>query len=738
MYKLNWYIYRKDETHDEPSLAFITNEWEKDKPNIVAFDTETTGLNIINDTPFLFIIAWKVPNQNIGKVFVIDWDIFSIAIILELMYNAKIIVGANTKYDLHMLRNGGCEFDFKRNKSTLTDIRIIRRITMNTDCNGQENNLALKQMATQFIDDKANTYEINVKNILNEISSNNQKVLRALLKPFKIKSKDINDDFKNGIDLYTIYNKEVVDVYKQWRKEYGEANYYKVYQLAPFSLLEYAAFDGIFTLELFLLFYPEIQIDKVQEVFERENKLIPIYYKQEYVGFQVDMNYLKESKQRVEKYLESINNRFHSLVGDDVEATQHKLLIDRLISLGAAESIFVKKDKKTNEDKLAFDKAIIRRLMKSDNQLLVDVAKLISRLRRATKWLSTYIDGVYMEVVDNGDNRLHPLSNQVGTVSGRISGNLQQQPKDALLDENGDELFHPRKLFIPSGNGYNAIILQDYDQMELRVQANMTVEYGCMDMKMCKIFLPIDCIHLTLGKFDINNTKHIDSWNEKDTNGNSVWIDINTLQPWTPIDPHGLLVESAFHIDNSHPNWKHLRSCAKIINFATNYGSGLNGLLENDNLEEYPQETITNLYNMYKENFVGVSKYQQLVESSIKLSGSVRNVYGRIYKVAHISNAYKCANYVIQGSCADLVKQCLIEITNYLETNNLKSRILYTIHDEIIWELYDGEQEHIKHIETILNKTASWCRIPLTCGTDIAIDNWANKKDINSIGGHNE
>lgn len=59
--------------------------------------------------------------------------------------------------------------------------------------------------------------------------------------------------------------------------------------------------------------------------------------------------------------------------------------------------------------------------------------------------------------------------------------------------------------------------------------------------------------------------------------------------------------------------------------------------------------------------------------------------------------------------------------------------MLYTIHDEIMWELYEGEEYLIKQIEFILNNNARWSKIPLTCGTDLAVDNWANKKDISNF-----
>lgn len=359
---------------------------------------------------------------------------------------------------------------------------------------------------------------------------------------------------------------------------------------------------------------------------------------------------------------------------------------------------------------------------------------MIQLLRKCRKWLSTYVDGFYKEVLENKDGRFHPTIKSTGTISGRISSNLQQQPKDSLLDTNGNELFSPRKAFIPSGNGYSYLVFQDFDAMELRVQAHYTIMYGCLDENMCKMFIPYKCFNkITNEMFDYKNINHINTYNQKDENGKSVWVDNITKKEWEPIDPHGLNVKVAFGIDETHKDFKKLRQASKMINFASNYGSGLNGLLSNAMLEEYDQEIIKKIYYTYNNNFIGVKQYQKIVQNSINTYGYVANMYGRIYRVKESSSAYKCANYLVQGSCADLVKQCLINIDKFLKTNNLKSRVLYSIHDEVIWEVSDDEGWVIKYLEAILNKTAQWCSIPLTCGTDLSNTNWKQKKDIKEI-----
>lgn len=751
-YSLNWQAFAQtNEATHKPTWEQLKQEFINDNPKIVAIDTETTGLNIVKDKPFLFIIAWKVNHTNAGKVFVLDYEPNEVAQVLKLFATCEYIIGANIKYDLHMLRNGGSEFPFEilNDKCSLTDVRILRRLTMEADANSQDERMALKQMACKFIDANANVNEMNIKDLLKQINTTNRKVLKSMLTPLGYTPKDVEEtisDCRFGIETLPL---NIQAIYLSWQQNYGEATYYDVYKQHPFAMNAYAIYDGIYTIEVFLYLFHAYDIENqksnntLQNIFNQENKLIRLYYNQEKIGLKVDLDYLRQSKQRVNTHLRILESELHRLLGAEISENQHKELLAIFKNKFKVNSeIFLKLDKKEKiasgetKYKETFDKNVLKKLIALGGEA-GETALFITKLRRVRKWLSTYIDGIYKEVLENRDGRFHPQSNQVGAVSGRITSNMQQMPKDALLDLDGNELFHPRKIVIPSGNDYPFLVLQDFDQMELRVQAHYTIQFNCTDRNMCKIFIPLECRNKNNYElFDFNNPNHIQHYLDKDENGDSVWIDCITNQPWVPIDPHGMHVVSAFGYDKSHPDFKHLRSAAKTINFAVNYGSGLKGLLENDLLEEYPKETIEKIYNAYKANFKGVTKYQQIVDSQIKRFGKIPNIYGRVYKLNNTNQGYKCANYLVQGSCADLVKNCLIKIDEFLTTNNLKSRMLYTIHDEIIWELHKDEGWIISYIENILNSTSSWCKIPLTCGTDLTHTNWAEKKDIsNYIGG---
>lgn len=734
MYRFNWNSYL------DCNIDFIIKEFQKDRPDIVAFDTETDGLNITVCKPFLFIVAWKVKETEQAKVFVAEWSV-EIKKLFHLFSQCKFIVGQNTKYDLHMIKNGGAEFPFEilNDNCLLTDIRILRRLTMEADASIQDEYMQLKQMAKKFIDANADEYEKEIKEIIRTTNLKHRKIANTMLAPYKIKIYEVEkiiNDSRYGIEML---HPNVKKIYLNWLKEFGMSNYYKVYLNHKETMQKYAIRDGVYTLELFYKLWLDLinvanKMNKsVWNIFKKESQLIPIYYEQEKIGLKINVAYLQSAKIRLANYIGTLERKLHLVCNQAVSENQHKLLISILKNkFNVSPDIFIVKDKES------FDKSVLHRLLNKldKSSPAYQVALLVQQLRTSRKWLSTYIDTIYKEVLDNGDSRYHPSNNQVGTVSGRISSNFQQMPRSPLLDFDGNELFNPRKMVVPSGNDYPYLVLQDFDQMELRVQADYTINFNCPDENMCRIFIPFKCIN-TINKeqFDVYNPEHLKNWNKKDKDGNSIWYDPKTNSRWVPIDPHGLHVKSAFGLDESSPRWKELRNASKTINFAVNYGSGLNGLKENPALEAFGEEVIESIYSAYKENFKGITAYQRFVNSYVARNGFILNMYGRPYRLVNTDLGYKCANYLIQGSCADLVKECLLQIDLFLKKNNYKSRVLLTIHDEIMWEVHKDEIHIIKDIENILTNTAKWSKIPLTCGTDIAITNWYEKKDISKFEG---
>jgi DNA polymerase-1 len=165
------------------------------------------------------------------------------------------------------------------------------------------------------------------------------------------------------------------------------------------------------------------------------------------------------------------------------------------------------------------------------------------------------------------------------------------------------------------------------------------------------------------------------------------------------------------------------RPKGKTTNFASNYGGGpgaLTGVLD------ISWEEAEKLVNGYNQAFPGVIKYQEKIIQAHGQKGYVHNHYGRRYYIQDSYRAYKLANYVVQGTAADAIKQAIITIDKFLADK--KSKMVIPIHDEIQFDIYKGEEWIVEELRHMMEKAFAWCLVPVTAGVEITYDSWANKK----------
>ena len=157
---------------------------------------------------------------------------------------------------------------------------------------------------------------------------------------------------------------------------------------------------------------------------------------------------------------------------------------------------------------------------------------------------------------------IQPIHNQ-GTVTGRVSSDLQQQPKEALTDKEGNEVFHPRKAFL-ADEGWN-LIFMDFSQMELRVQAYYTLLLKEGDLNLCRAYIPLNCRSTVTGElYDYKDPECVKRWNSGE------WVHNEDGVVWEPIDLHAVTTFKAFPFlnnDPNHPEFKHYRTIGKRCNF---------------------------------------------------------------------------------------------------------------------------------------------------------------------------
>ena len=267
----------------------------------------------------------------------------------------------------------------------------------------------------------------------------------------------------------------------------------------------------------------------------------------------------------------------------------------------------------------------------------------ILEYRTIQKLKSTYCDGL-LKVIGQ-DGRIHSTFQQTETRTGRLSStepNLQNIP---VRQDIGKEL----RKFFTSGDG-KVLIDADYSQIELRVLAAVAD-----DKNMIKAFNDGDDIHAITASQVFNMP----------------------LSMVTPL----------------------MRSRAKAVNFGIVYGIGAFSLSKDINVPVYEaKKYIENYLNHYS----GVNKYMENIVSEAKEKGYVTTLFNRRRYLPELnaSNAVQRAfgervarNMPIQGTAADIIKIAMVKVFARLRGENMKSKLIMQVHDELIIEAPEDESE---------------------------------------------
>lgn len=172
----------------------------------------------------------------------------------------------------------------------------------------------------------------------------------------------------------------------------------------------------------------------------------------ERTGFNCDVDYLIESQGKVKEYILERRQALYDLCQRKINIGQHALVKEIL------ETDFNVKCTSTNKDIL--DVVVSDIIRAGDNPEAVEFISTIQELRTLEKWYSAYIMRFIRQTKD-GATRLYTTINQVGAVTGRVTSDFQQFPKQGITKVDGTELFNPRRMVICTGGNYNSIIYLD-------------------------------------------------------------------------------------------------------------------------------------------------------------------------------------------------------------------------------------------------------------------------------------
>jgi DNA polymerase-1 len=635
-------VFSRDNILDIPKLL---EELENSTKTWVAIDTETTGLHLKADKPFLLTITFDNKSRAIDLQKVETPYIQEIFVKLAAF---KYVVGHNIKFDLHMLANLGIRYEGKN----LTDTMILARLALDTD---EVFSLALKSLATKYIDGAA---------------GDDQKVIKSALMRLNKADKSKEHTY---LDVYNL-------------PEYRQA------------MVDYALNDTEITIQLAKKLY-EVMLTRSQfETFTLENANILPLFRMERVGLNIDRAYLKDRKKFFDEYLTKKRKELHTLTGENFSVGQHKNIKEWFAKNGLQLA--------------SSDDSAMEYAGKTADGNVKIVAKIIQELRSLEKWYSVYI--VRMLEKSEFDGRAYTQINSNSAITGRLSSDFQQFPKYGLYDEAGNELFHPRKMVIPTGNKYNKIAFLDYSQIELRVQANYTYQISGGDLNMCRAYMPHKCVDA--GKVEFDPKLHAKEIFTKD------WFTIEDGSKWKPVDLHSATTKEAFpDVPEGTDEFKKLRGLGKATNFAKNYGATKNALMEQFGFEESIAEKLD---KAYYQAFPKILDYQTLVRKIYYQRGYVKNMYGRRYYMRDKRFVYRLYNYLVQGSCADMLKSKIVDVDNLLTP--YKSRFQMNIHDEMSFEIYDGEEFLIEKIKTIMEDVPNMI-VPVVAEVETTKTNWAEK-----------
>lgn len=696
---------------DYPKLV---ERYNLDSNNIMvgALDTETTGLHIIHDKPFLIQFGW-VTNDLKGVTFAVDLEedydhaIKCLVQFEAVAHSFQYMLGHNVKFDLHMLHNINHPYEGDNISDTMCWIRLGMPALPERKGGTP---LALKQFASQYLTRNASKMEKELKEERTKIASEYNTKLKRYLGWTKGKIDEFfNDKIHDADDLpedKRIQYYKWLDSLPDWLRSNvrgavssDDIPYNK---LNRENTIYYAHLDIVWTIEVYLRMKEVVSNHGNLPAMNLENKLILPLVDVERVGMTIDRDYLESCKKTMKEYILVRREDLNRIAGERLKCSQSlrikqlcKERFNRDVESTSAEEIdLLLEDMKANYP----------------DDPIIEFLETIQELRTLEKWYSTYL----IRFLKNTSlsNVLYTSMNQAGTVSGRFTSDLQQFPKKGIIGSNGVELFNPRKMATVPKEFSNMVFI-DESGLELRTQAAYTVVVSGGDLHMCRAYCPFKC-HKEDGTPYELGTKFEGKWYRDEDN-----------EEWKPTDLHSATTLNCFdNISEEDENFHDLRYVGKRVNFASQYGGGISVFRRM--FPKYSEEQIQKIAGAYGKTFPDVKKYQQWVIEEARANAYVENLFGVRYWGA---DGHHLINMLVQGSGAYFMKLKLIEQWQFLKDNNCKSKLFLQIHDETDYYIAPGEEWIVWELRKIQEKWEG-NPIPMVADVEATKTTWYEKQEF--------
>ena len=414
------------------------------------------------------------------------------------------------------------------------------------------------------------------------------------------------------------------------------------------------------------VFSNEMEKVKVSKLFsEIEMPLTKVLAKMEIEGIQLNTKMLDDYALILSKEMEQITKKILVLSGEDFNIASPKQLGEVLFE----KMELVKKAKKTKSGQYSTSEETLIKL--KDKHPIIDQ---ILEYREVKKLLSTYILAL-PELTSEKTKRIHTTFNQSVAATGRLSSinpNLQNIP---IRTERGRKT---REAFIPRNENFT-LLAADYSQIELRVMASLSKDEGMLR-----------------------------AFNDK--------IDIHTA---TASKVYKLPISE---IDRT------MRSNAKSVNFGIIYGISAFGLSQNIGISRTEAKGII---NEYFQEFPKVKEYMDFSIQKARENEFAETILGRRRYLKDINSRNgmlramaerNAINAPIQGSAADIIKKAMIDVQSAMEKQNLKSKMLLQVHDELVFDMHKEEEDVLKNLVKIHMQTAVKLGVPIIVDLGIKCD----------------
>jgi len=432
-------------------------------PDYAAFDTETSGLHIIYDKPFLFQFGWVNMDADTIFTYVVDLERQPILAGLviqrwhKLVRSCAVYAAHNVKYDLNILINIGLPYE----GDNITDGMIYIRAAMdNIPTRSGGTPLQLKAYCARYIDPDARYHDKLIQSERSSIAKAANRELQQALNSTpppegqKSWSKSYMDKLFGDVCFNLVNLKfEHLRAYAAWSKELDPRikRNMRLHTVTtadiPYDMVDrdlvirYGHIDVVLLLKLLIKLDPIIRTRKTMNTVEAENRCIYPLLRMERVGFKVDTDYLNESVRRTRNYIAARRETLAQMVGKRISIGQHAVIKDILLTQFGVNVASTGSD--------AFN-ALSHQLVDGP---VVDFINIIQELRTLEKWIAVYMQRFQIDLRKGSHDRIYTQVNQVGTASGRVTSDFQQFPKKGIKDSNGDELFHPRRMILSEGKG---------------------------------------------------------------------------------------------------------------------------------------------------------------------------------------------------------------------------------------------------------------------------------------------